>query len=97
MGFIYVNGFVFYLIQRRKHIGITSISVELMQSVCIDSKGPECSITCIVGYEVIINRSIITHFLTNDSHIYLVVRKNRIVHYLNRNFLCMDFQNCHTE
>lgn len=55
MGFIYVNGFVFYLIQRRKHIGITSISVELMQSVCIDSKGPECSITCIVGYEVIIN------------------------------------------
>ena len=40
MGFIYVNGFVFYLIQRRKHIGITSISVDLMQSVCIDSKGP---------------------------------------------------------
>ena len=67
MGFIHVNGFVFYLIQRRKHIGITSISVGLMQSVCIDSKGPECSITCIVGYEVIINRSIITHFCRQEK------------------------------
>lgn len=38
MGFIYVNGFVFYLIQRRKHIGITSISVELMQSALVSTK-----------------------------------------------------------